>query len=81
MGEELLSPVNRDPAKFRDVTSPETLSKLFLIYVNRSSGDASVIRDLYERNVSGFYRYKDQQLATMAEIIDEKKTMEKGAAR
>ena len=36
-------------------------------------------RDIYRNNVSNLYRYKEQQLAIMAEIIDERKAMEKRA--
>lgn len=76
LSEDLLRSINMDPFRFRDVKSPETLSNLFLIYVNRTSGDGAVIRDIYNKNVSNFYRYKEQQLTTMAEIIAEKKAME-----
>ena len=38
-------------------------------------------RDIYRQNVSNFYRYKEQQLATMAEIIAERNAMEKRAVR
>jgi len=65
-----------DPLRFREVKSPETLSNIFLIYVNLASGHGAVIRDIYSQNVSNFYRYKKQQLTTMAEIIDDKKAME-----
>ena len=76
LSEDLLRSINMDPSKFRDVKSPETLSNLFLIYVNWASGYGAVIRDIYHKNVSNFYRYKEQQLTTMAEIVDEKKAME-----
>ena len=78
---ELLSPSNRDPARFRDVDNPETLSRLFLLYVNRSSGAAAVIRDIYRRNVSNFYRHKGPQLSAMAEIIAERRSLETSATR
>jgi hypothetical protein len=77
--EDLLRSSNLDPANFREVKNPETLSKLFLIYVTWASKYGAVIRDIYQQNVSNFYRYKEQQLATMAEIIDEKKAMEKAS--
>jgi hypothetical protein len=80
LSEDLLRSINRDPANFRDVKNPETLSKLFLIYVRLASGYGSVIRDIYNQNVSHFYRYKEQQMAVMDEIIDEKRAMEKGAS-
>lgn len=76
LSEELLRSIHLDPFRFRDLKSPETLSNLFLIYVNRASGEGAVIRDIYNRNVSNFYRYKEQQLTAMAEIIAEKKAME-----
>jgi hypothetical protein len=79
LSEELLRSINGDPENFRDEKNPETLSKLFLIYVRLASGYGSVIRDIYKQNVSLFYRYKERQLAVMAEIIDEKRAMEKGA--
>jgi hypothetical protein len=79
LSEDLLRSINRDPANFREVKNPETLSKLFLIYVHWGSEYGSVIRDIYKQNVSNFYRYKEQQLAVMTEIIDEKRAMEKGA--
>jgi hypothetical protein len=76
LGEEVLRSINMDPVRFSDVKSPETLSNLFLIYINWTSRDAAVIREFYSQNVSNFYRYKELQLATMDEIIDEKKAME-----
>jgi|WetSurMetagenome_2_1015567.scaffolds.fasta_scaffold20858_2 hypothetical protein len=77
LGEEVLRSINMDPLRFRDVKSPETLSNLFLIYVNWASGHGITIRDIYNQNVSNFYRYKEQQLTTMDEIIHEKIAMEK----
>jgi hypothetical protein len=76
LGDEVLRSINMDPVRFSDVKSPETLSNLFLIYVNGASKDAAVIREFYSQNVSNFYKYKERQLATMDEIIDEKKAME-----
>jgi hypothetical protein len=76
LSEDLLRSSNLDPANFREVKNPETLSKIFLIYVTRASKYGAFIRDIYRQNVSSFYRYKERQLATMAEIIDEKRAME-----
>jgi hypothetical protein len=76
LSEDLLRSARPDPANFRDVKNPETLSRLFLIHVHWGSGYGSVIRDIYQQNVSNFYRYKEQQLAVMAEIIYEKRAME-----
>lgn len=77
LSEEALRAIDTAPLKFRDVKSPETLLKLFLIYVSGSSGDGAVIREFYKKNVSRFYRYRERQLVTMAEIIGEKKAMER----
>ena len=44
LSEELLRSIDTDPAKFRDVKNPETLSQLFLIYVNGASGHGAVIQ-------------------------------------
>jgi hypothetical protein len=76
LSEDLLRSIHRDPAKFRDVKNPETLSRLFLVYVHSAAQQGSVIRDTYKQNVSPFYRYKERQLAVMDEIIDEKRAME-----
>jgi hypothetical protein len=76
LSEDFLRSINMDPSNFREVKSPETLSNLFLIYINRASRDGAVIREIYNQNVSNFYRYKEQQLATMDEIIHEKQAME-----
>lgn len=76
LGEDILRSIDMSPLKFRNVKGPETLSNLFLIYVNWASGYGAVIRDIYSQNVSNFYRYKKQQLTIMAEIINEKIAME-----
>jgi len=77
LGEEALRSINMDPSRFRDVKSPQTLSNIFLIYINWASGYGAAIRDIYSQNVSNFYRHKKEQLATMDEIIHERITMEK----
>jgi hypothetical protein len=76
LSEDLLRSIQGDPAKFRDVKNPETLSRLFLIYVHSAAEHGSIIRDIYRQNVSPFYRYKERQMAVMDEIIDEKRAME-----
>jgi hypothetical protein len=77
LGENILRSIDISPSKFREVKSPETLSNLFLIYVNWASRHGVVIRNIYNQNVSNFYRYKKEQLATMDGIINEKMAMEK----
>jgi hypothetical protein len=78
LDKEVLRSLNMDPSRFSDVKSPETLSNLFLIYVGWTSRYGAAIRDIYSQNVSNCYRHKDQQLAAMAEILNEKRAMEKG---
>jgi hypothetical protein len=77
LDKEVLRSINMDPSRFRDVKSPETLSNIFLIYVNWAAAHAAAIRDIYSQNVSNCYRHKKQQLAVMAEIINEKRAMER----
>lgn len=74
---DLLRSIDMDPRRFRDVASPETLSNLFLLYIDWSSRHGAVIRDIYAQNVSRFYRHKKEQLAVMDEIIGERMAMER----
>lgn len=56
---------NMSPYRFDHVSNPDILARAFALYCRYHPPDAAVIYDIYERNVSRSYAYRNKQLAQM----------------
>jgi hypothetical protein len=68
LGKEALS-TDMSPSRFRDVDSPPILQNLFNFYVGIGPQFGRQIREIYKKNVSDLYWYKEQVIATMDAAI------------
>lgn len=57
--------VDIGPERFRDVKDPEVLLSVFSIYVNLYPQASPVIYDIYKKNVSDWYKPKNEHLLVM----------------
>jgi hypothetical protein len=56
---------NLSPARFNRVRNPEVLFNVFNFYVQMNPGAGRYIFNIYKRNVSDFYKPKEQYLQFM----------------
>jgi hypothetical protein len=68
--EALATDVSTD--RYKDLTNPLILSRLFDFYIHVGPGYAREILSLYQRNVSGLYYQKTQRIQIMEALINQK---------
>ena len=65
ISEEALATVDMSTNKFQDVHNPEVLDNVFGFYLSINPELAKQIYDIYSRNVSDFYMYKQYRMKAM----------------
>ena len=60
------------PQRFKDLTNPLILSRLFDFYIHIGPGYAREILNLYKQNVSSLYYLKRQKIQEMEALINQK---------
>jgi hypothetical protein len=63
--------VDIGPERFRDVKDPEVLLSVFSIYVNLYPRASPVIYDIYKKNVSDWYKPKNEHLRVMSDDMNQ----------
>jgi len=59
-----------NPARFRDVRNPEILYNVFNIYVRINPEAGRYIRDIFKKNISNYYKPKEQFMIFMDRDIE-----------
>jgi len=62
--------VDMSTSKFADVHNPEVLERVFNFYLNINRDYAREILELYEKNVTDYYAYKERRLKWMRYILN-----------
>ncbi|MCG2661383.1 MAG: hypothetical protein L6437_14190 [Kiritimatiellae bacterium] len=57
------------PHRFEHISNPDILARTFALYCSYRPSDAPLIYDIYERNVSRLYAYRNAQLAWMKKSL------------
>jgi hypothetical protein len=65
LDQELLRAINLDPLRFSNIENPDILFNLFSIYVRIGPRYGEIIENIYKKNVTDFYLYKNDQLRAM----------------
>ncbi len=67
--------VDMSTSKFADVDNPEVLEAVFHFYLNAGPRYAREVMNIYQRNVSDFYLYKQYQLQKMRYLVGRQEAM------
>lgn len=67
--------VDLGPMRFKDIKNPEVLLSLFSLYVNLNPPASQIIYDFYRKNVSDFYKRKNDHLRVMEDDMKQKRLL------
>jgi len=69
---EAVRAIDLGPERFKEEKNPVVLLNVFSLYVNLNLPASRVIYDIYQKNVSDFYKLKKEHLSIMEEDIRQK---------